>query len=99
MQGIKPVISWLKRKKNIRRVGRWCGWIALALLAFTLLTGYGISQFRIVGSLTFGLLNKAVAHRLHHYTDIPMIIFALIHIAIAVWGRLGHTNKECVQVK
>jgi hypothetical protein len=81
--------DWFKRKRNIRRIGRWFGWAALALLAFTLLTGYGISQFRVVNSLTFGVLDKVSSHRWHHYTDIPLIIFTLIHVTIAVWGRLG----------
>jgi hypothetical protein len=96
-RGIEAVTGWLKRKKNIRRIGRWCGWMALALLALTLLTGYGISQFRIVDRLTFGLLNKAVAYRLHHYTDVPIIVFALTHVAISVWGRLGRPTKNALR--
>jgi magnesium-transporting ATPase (P-type) len=83
------MLEWFKSKRNIRRIGRWCGWAALILLAFTLLTGYGISQFRVVNSLTFGLLNKVSSHRWHHYTDIPLVIFTLVHVAIAVWLRLS----------
>ncbi|MFN2269882.1 MAG: hypothetical protein ACK2US_03520 [Anaerolineae bacterium] len=83
------MLEWLKSKRNIGRIGRWFGWAALILLAFTLITGYGISQFRIVNSLTFGLLDKVSSHRWHHYTDIPLIIFTLIHVVIAVWGRLN----------
>lgn len=82
------MLAWLKNRHNIRRIGRWCGWAALVLLIFTVLTGYGISQFRIVDSLTFGLLNKAASHRLHHYTDVPLIVLMVAHVSIAVWGRL-----------
>jgi cytochrome b subunit of formate dehydrogenase len=88
------MLSWLRNKRNVRRIGRWCGWAALVLLAFTLLTGYGISQFRIVTGLTFGLLNKASSHKLHHYTDIPLIVFTLVHVIIAVWGRLGTRRRR-----
>ena len=88
------MLEWFKSKRNIRRIGRWCGWAALILLAFTLLTGYGISQFRIVNSLTFGLLDKVSSHRWHHYTDIPLIILTLTHVVIAVWGRLGARKRR-----
>jgi cytochrome b subunit of formate dehydrogenase len=83
------MLEWFKSKRNIRKIGRWCGWAALLLLAFTLITGYGISQFRIVSSLTFGLLDKVSSHRWHHYTDIPLVIFTLAHVIIAVWFRLS----------
>ena len=88
------MLGWFKCKRNIRRVGRWFGWAALILLAFTLLTGYGISQFRIVSSLTLGLLDKVSSHRWHQYTDIPLIILTLIHVSIAVWGRLGTQKRR-----
>lgn len=78
----------VNRWQLIRRIGRWCGWAALVLLAWTMLTGYGISQFRVVTSLTAGILNKAVSQRLHHYTDVPLLVFALVHVGIGVWGRL-----------
>jgi Ni,Fe-hydrogenase I cytochrome b subunit len=82
------MLEWFKSKRNIQRIGRWFGWAALILLAFTLLTGYGISQFRVVTNLTFGLLDKVTSHQWHHYTDIPLLVFTLVHVTIAVWGRL-----------
>jgi len=69
-----------------------CGWVTALLLLFTMLTGYGISEFRTVSSLTFGILGKATSQRLHHYTDIPMIIFFSVHVGIALWGRLGRRD-------
>jgi len=86
--------EWFKSKRNIRRIGRWCGWAALILLAFTLLTGYGISEFRIVTGATLGLLNKAVSQRWHHYTDAPLLFFALAHVAIAVWFRFSARKRR-----
>jgi hypothetical protein len=83
------MLQWIKSKRNITRIGRWCGWVALALFGFTVLTGYGISQFRIVNTLTFGLLDKPSSHWWHHYTDIPLVVLTLTHVVIAVWGRLS----------
>ena len=75
-------------RRNLRRVGRWCAWATAALLLFTVLTGYGISEFRIVSQLTLGILGKAVSHRLHHYTDGPLLAFLCAHVGISVWLRL-----------
>lgn len=88
------MIEWFKSKRNIRKIGRWCGWAALVLFGFTVLTGYGISQFRIVNTLTLGFLDKPSAHRWHHYTDIPLVIFTLTHVVIAVWGRLSGKRRR-----
>jgi uncharacterized membrane protein len=76
-----------KHSRILRNIGRYCGWLAIGLLLFTLLTGYGISEFRTVETLTFGLLNKAVAHRMHAYTEVPMVLLLGVHIGIAVWAR------------
>lgn len=43
---------------TVRRIGRWCGWAALALLLLALLTGYGVSEFRIVTGATLGVLTR-----------------------------------------
>jgi hypothetical protein len=88
------MLKWFRDRRNIHRVGRWCGWAALILLLFTLLTGYGISEFRIVTGATLGVLNKAVSQRWHHYTDVPLLVFALVHVTIAMWGRLRMRKEE-----
>jgi hypothetical protein len=79
----------------LRRIGRICGWLGLGLLLFTLLTGYGIAEFRIVTPLTLNLLNKAAAQRLHAYTEVPMLVLLAVHVGIAVWARLrGGKEKK-----
>ncbi|MBC7250056.1 MAG: hypothetical protein H5T62_07210 [Anaerolineae bacterium] len=83
----------LLSKQNLRKIGRWCGWAAALLLLFTMLTGYGITEFRIVTRLTFGVLGKATSQKLHHYTDIPLLIFLVAHIGLALWGRLNRRVK------
>ena len=93
------MLDGLRNRQNVRRIGRWCGWAALVLTLFTALTGYGITQPRIVDGLTFGLLNKAAAHRLHHYTDVPLLVLALIHVSIAIWWKLAVYGKKRRGVK
>ncbi|MGD1995762.1 MAG: hypothetical protein PVH62_03205 [Anaerolineae bacterium] len=81
------MLSWFKEGQRLRRIGRACGWAAMALLVFTMLTGYGITQFRIVTGMTFGVLSKPVSHKLHQWTEIPLLILTLTHVSLAVWAR------------
>ncbi len=82
------------RRRQIRTIGRICGWLGIGLLLFTLLTGYGIAEFRIVTPLTLNLLNKALAQRLHAYTEAPMMALLLAHVGIAVWARSTEPKKK-----
>jgi hypothetical protein len=80
--------------RGIRRVGRWFGWLALALVLLTLLTGYGITQWKIVDPLTFGLLGKAVSQRWHETVGLLTVAFLSLHVGIALWWRLKGARKE-----
>ena len=84
----------IKGRQQIRNIGRFCGWLGLSLLLFTLLTGYGIAEFRIITPLTLNLMNKALAQRLHAYTEVPMMVLLLVHIGVAVWARSTEGKKK-----
>ena len=75
-------------RQTWRRVGQWCGWLAVLLVLASLLTGYGISSFRIVTPLTLGWLNKVRSHQWHHYTDLPLLVVLVVHVSIALYLRL-----------
>jgi uncharacterized membrane protein len=82
------------RFQMVRTAGRVFGWLAIVLLSLTLLTGYGITDYRVVTPLTFGVLNKAVAQRLHPFTEVPLVLLLLAHIGIALWGRRREGKKK-----
>lgn len=81
------MLGWLTDKRRIRRIGHLFGWLALALLLLTILTGYGITQFRVVESLTAGLLGKAVSQRWHEYVGLLTLAALAVHLGIALWWR------------
>ena len=83
---------WLKDKRTIQRIGRWFGWVSLALLLITILTGYGITQFRIVGPLTAGFLGKAVSQHWHEFVGLLVLAALSIHVGIALWWRWKGTR-------
>jgi hypothetical protein len=53
--------------------------LLLLVLAYGI-TGFGITQGRIVSMLTFGLLSQPMAFLVHDNLLIPFIIFLLLHI-------------------
>ncbi|MBM3133477.1 MAG: hypothetical protein FJZ95_10685 [Chloroflexi bacterium] len=69
--------AWIKW---VRRVIRW------ALLIVTLVylvTGFGITEFRTVESLTFGHLDKVRAFRIHTHLEIPFITLLALHVLLS----------------
>ena len=45
-----------------------------------LLTGFGITGYRVVEPLTLGLLTRNVAHMVHINLEIPFIVLLVLHI-------------------
>jgi hypothetical protein len=55
-------------------------WTLLAVLVLYVITGFGITAFRTVEFLTFGLLGKALSFRIHDDLIIPFIVLMTLHI-------------------
>jgi hypothetical protein len=49
-------------------------WLLTVVVIICLITGFGITEYRIVEPLTFGLLTKSLAHKIHINSEIPFII-------------------------
>lgn len=68
-------------KKGVR-------WLLLAAILLYLVSGLGISEFRTVQHLTFGLLGKDTAFRLHDALLAPFIALLILHIGLPPLVRL-----------
>ncbi len=55
-------------------------WILFGMTLVYLLTGLGITQFRIIEDLTFGLLSKNLSFRLHEALLAPFPILLSLHV-------------------
>ncbi|TFH36465.1 MAG: hypothetical protein E4G93_02065 [Dehalococcoidia bacterium] len=71
-------------EQTIKRLIHWSLLLAAVL---TLVSGLGITEFRTVDALTFGLLNKAVAFRLHLWVWIPFLVLLIAHVLITAHPR------------
>ena len=65
---------------NQRVMQRTIHWLLTALVIVYLITGFGITEYRVVESLTFGLLTKSLAQRIHMSVEIPFMILLILHI-------------------
>ena len=67
-------------QKTLKRIIRW---LLLAIVIAYGLSGFGITEFRIVESLTFGLLTKNLAFKIHDILWIPFLVLLTLHIYLS----------------
>jgi hypothetical protein len=78
---------------NQRLVKSTVHWLLTALVIVYLITGFGITEYRIVEPLTFGLLTKSLAQRIHISIEIPFIILLVLHIWLMPLLRYFRSRK------
>ncbi len=49
-----------------------------------IITGFGISNYQTIESLTFGVLSKPTSFQLHSNLILPLVILLFFHIAFTV---------------
>ena len=65
---------------NQRLVKGTIHWLLTVVAIVYLITGFGITEYRIVETLTFGLLTKSLAHQVHMNLEIPFVVLLVLHI-------------------
>ena len=60
--------------------GRIVHWLLVSVLLLYLVSGFGITEFRILESLTFGVINKPVAFKIHEAIFTPFLVLLVLHI-------------------
>jgi len=68
------------KSREIRKIIHYS---LMVLTILMIITGLGITEPGIVGSLTFGILGKATAYRLHFVLWGPFVILLILHIHIS----------------
>jgi len=67
----------MTKRQLAKRIVRWL--LFLVAVAFVI-SGFGITEYRIVESLTFGLLQKNTAFRIHDSLWAPFAVLLLLHV-------------------
>ena len=61
-----------------------------------MISGFGITEFRVVEYLTFGLFTKRLAFEIHEYLWIPFVVLLILHIFLPSarkWLHLTDPNN------
>lgn len=82
------------RMWGMKRLALFVQAALVVLVALVILTGFGITEHRTVTSLTFGLIDKASAFRLHSVLYIPFLAVLAVHIGLTSWRRLAGRNRK-----
>jgi len=67
-------------KLNQRLVKKTVDWSFFAVTFVYLLTGLGITHYRVVDPLTFGLLSKNLSFSIHERLLIPFVALLTLHL-------------------
>ena len=68
-------------------------WLFVAVIVLYSVTGYGITQYRIVEPATLGLLTKPWAFIIHNGLVIPFVVLLALHIYQMVSRRRQDGGK------
>jgi thiosulfate reductase cytochrome b subunit len=69
-------------------------WLLLAVLVLYVVSGLGITQYRTVESVTFGLLTKNLSFRIHNDLLYLFLVLLVLHIALPYIVRKKNGNKK-----
>lgn len=64
-------------------VKRTVQWLLLAVTVLFLITGFGITEFRVVETITLGWLSKNLAFKLHDDLWLPFVVLLVLHICLS----------------
>ena len=70
-------------KKQIRKIIHWG---LLVIIIIFIFTGLGIVRYRIIESITLGLLTKPISFQVHTYLTFLLIVFLYLHILLT-WKK------------
>ena len=57
-------------------------WLLAIVIVLYGVSGFGITEFRTIETLTLGLLTKNLAFKIHNNLEIPFIILLLLHLCL-----------------
>jgi len=69
-------------------------WLLLAILALYIVTGLGITQYRTIEAITFGLLTKNLSFRTHEVLLYPFLALLVLHILLRYVLRKNTIKKN-----
>jgi cytochrome b subunit of formate dehydrogenase len=76
----------------LKRIARASAWALLVGVVVLVLSGWGITQTGVIYNITFGLIDRRLADSIHRATNVPLVLFLLLHVLINI--RLAITIRR-----
>ena len=85
----------MKSANTLRLVKRIIRWFLLAAVVAYIITGFGITEFRTVETLTLGWLNKSLAFKVHNHPFLlgSTLVLLIFHIYLSFTVKLKRGAK------
>ena len=77
-------------KEKLRKAVHY---LFMLVTAAELISGFGITQYRLITPLTGGLLDKTLSFQIHYALTWPFIILLVLHIYLVLTIRRGREKK------
>jgi cytochrome b subunit of formate dehydrogenase len=82
------------QNSRTRIVQKTIRWLLLVAIILYVITGVGITEFRTVKTITFGLLTKNLAFRIHEALWIPFAVLLATHVLYSPITRLWRKYRN-----
>ena len=69
-------------------------WLLAIIIVLYGVSGFGITEFRIVEYLTFGLFTKKLAFEIHEYLWIPFLVLLGLHVFLPLGGKWLRLTRQ-----
>jgi cytochrome b561 len=74
-------------RNNRKLIKRIIHWTMVAYIVVYVVSGFGITNFQTMESLTLGLMGKATAMQLHNNMELPFLVLILAHVYVSLIMR------------
>ena len=69
-------------------------WALLIFIIFYIITGFGITEYKFIEAITFGIISKPIAFQLHIFLIYPFIILLILHITLTINKKSKWKRKK-----
>ena len=84
----------MKSRRILQLVSRVIHWLLVIVLIIYLITGLDIAYYQVMQAVTFGLLSKLLATKIHDALLLPFVILLVLHVVtVIIAGRRGREKQ------
>ena len=85
----------MNSRRILTVVSRVIHWLLVIVLLIYLVTGLDIAYYQVMQIVTFGLLSKLAATKIHDALLLPFVILLVLHVVVVIFaGRRGREKRS-----